>query len=392
MNNTAMSFISYSPNFEDVTLWRALGHLANGIYVDVGPRDPVDESPSRAFHERGWKGLYVTDDAPTFADLSRMRSGDIVIEARIGAGSPVTSKAAALAPGKPLITLDVLLDRFGVEAIHWMRVNLGHGRQDNPFEGWTRSNILPWVIVVGASGTGSTGERYWEVALLAKGYKHACSDAMNHYYVLATHELVRQRIARACLVPPVAPAAVERLARAEREMLELHIKLSHAETQIAMAEERAAKAEVDALSAYAQAQQVAALQRQLHDVYASTSWQVTKPMRWLSRLRRSPRSAIPELGIVARRAGIALVRRAIYLVSTRPALKRLALRVARRFPGLLLRFKSRLKEVVEPAGASQTGTAAPPPSSHTTVLGPRFRALILDELQRLEHPSQQERA
>lgn len=386
-----MSFISYSPNFEDVTLWRALGHLANGTYIDVGARGPVDESPSRAFHERGWKGLHVTDDAPTFANLSRMRSGDVVIAARIGACSPVMDKATA--PAQPMITLDALLDRFGVEVIHWMRVDLGHGRQDNPFEGWTRSDILPWVIVVSASSTGSTDQGSWAGSLLAKGYQHACSDAMNHYYVLATQELVRQRIARPCLAPAVAPAALQRLARAERQMLEMHIKLSQAEAQIAMAEQRAVKAELDALAVLAQAQQVAALQRQLHDVYASTSWQVTKPMRWLSRLRRSPRSALREIGVKARtaggRMGGALVRRAIYFVLTRPALKRLAMGIASHFPGLVFRLKSRIR----PASASPAGVPPPPPPSNpTTVLGPRFRALILDELQRLERPSQQEHA
>ena len=397
IDKTAMSFISYSPNFEDVTLWRALGHLANGTYVDIGTRGPVDESLSRAFHERGWKGLHVTDDAPTFASLSRMRSGDIVIEACIGACPPAMGKAAALAAAQPVITLNAVLDRFGAEAIHWMRVNLGHGRLGNPFESWTHSNILPWVIVVSGEDTGSTGQCSWVPSLLAKGYEHACSDATNHYYVLATHELVKQRIARPCLGPAAAPAAVQRLARAEREILEMHIKLSHAEAHIAMTEERAAKAELDAFLAQERAQQVAVLRQQLHDVYASTSWRVTKPMRWVSRLRRSPRSAIREIGVMARtagrRTGGILVRRAIYFVLTRPALRRLALGAASHFPGLLLRLKSRIKNGVEPASAGPAAVPPLPPlSSHTTVLGPRFRALILDELQRLEHPSQQEHA
>ena len=35
-----MSMISYAQNFEDVMLWRALGHIDNGFYIDVGANDP----------------------------------------------------------------------------------------------------------------------------------------------------------------------------------------------------------------------------------------------------------------------------------------------------------------------------------------------------------------
>ena len=34
-----MSFISYAQNFEDVMLWRALKHVENGFYIDVGANE-----------------------------------------------------------------------------------------------------------------------------------------------------------------------------------------------------------------------------------------------------------------------------------------------------------------------------------------------------------------
>ncbi len=36
-------FISHAQNFEDVILWRALKHVQNGFYIDVGAQDPVIE-------------------------------------------------------------------------------------------------------------------------------------------------------------------------------------------------------------------------------------------------------------------------------------------------------------------------------------------------------------
>jgi hypothetical protein len=84
-----------------------------------------------------------------------------------------------------------------------------------------------------------------------------------------------------------------------------------------------------------------------------------------------------------------LVRRAIGLVVKQPLLRRLALRVALRHPGLLQRFKQQLKDVMLPAEAGMPAVEAPGPSSPATVLGPRFRDLILDELQRPATPAQQ---
>ena len=40
-----MRFISYAQNNEDVLLWRALGHVRDGFYIDVGANDPVHDLP-----------------------------------------------------------------------------------------------------------------------------------------------------------------------------------------------------------------------------------------------------------------------------------------------------------------------------------------------------------
>jgi len=54
-----MTFISYAQNFEDVMLWRALGHVSAGRYIDVGAQDPVVDSVSKAFYEHGWRRIHV---------------------------------------------------------------------------------------------------------------------------------------------------------------------------------------------------------------------------------------------------------------------------------------------------------------------------------------------
>jgi hypothetical protein len=72
-------FVSYSQNFEDVMLWRALRHVPRGLYIDLGAQDPLVDSVSLAFHQRGWTGVHV-EPTPHYARLLRQqRPGDQVI-------------------------------------------------------------------------------------------------------------------------------------------------------------------------------------------------------------------------------------------------------------------------------------------------------------------------
>ena len=83
------NIISYAQNFEDVMLWRALGHIENGFYIDLGAQDPLIDSVSMAFHEHGWRGIHV-EPTPHYAELLRQqRPGDTVIQAAVGNGPAV---------------------------------------------------------------------------------------------------------------------------------------------------------------------------------------------------------------------------------------------------------------------------------------------------------------
>ena len=77
-------FVSYAQNFEDVILWRALQHVERGFYIDIGAWDPVIDSVSLGFYDKGWRGVHVEPVAQYAQKLRAARPDEQVIEAAIG--------------------------------------------------------------------------------------------------------------------------------------------------------------------------------------------------------------------------------------------------------------------------------------------------------------------
>ena len=87
-------FISYAKNLEDVVLWRALGEIEGGTYLDVGATDPVRHSATFALYRQGWRER-VRATEPSFVDvLGDQRPEDVVVAAAAEPASPVPSPVA----------------------------------------------------------------------------------------------------------------------------------------------------------------------------------------------------------------------------------------------------------------------------------------------------------
>jgi len=76
---SAGRFVSHAQFGEDVRLWRALGHIATGRYVDVGAQDPDLDSVTRAFYDRGWSGVNVEPVPAYAARLRERRPRDVTL-------------------------------------------------------------------------------------------------------------------------------------------------------------------------------------------------------------------------------------------------------------------------------------------------------------------------
>jgi FkbM family methyltransferase len=217
-----MSITSYAQNFEDVMLWRALSHIEHGFYIDVGAQDPIIDSVSLVFYERGWHGIHV-EPLPHYADLLRQqRPGDTVIQAAVGngpavlcffeiAGTGISTADASIAAQHrergfdirditvPCITLSSIFDAGAEPEIHWLKIDV-EGFEEHVLASWGSSQARPWIVVVESTLPLTQIETHekWESILIAQGYDPVYFDGLNRYYVSEAH----QELKAAFLTPP----------------------------------------------------------------------------------------------------------------------------------------------------------------------------------------------
>lgn len=70
-------FISYAQNFEDVLLNRILKDQKSGFYIDVGAHHPTNDSVTKSFYDRGWKGINIEPVQEFFKLLEKERPDDL---------------------------------------------------------------------------------------------------------------------------------------------------------------------------------------------------------------------------------------------------------------------------------------------------------------------------
>ncbi|VWX53876.1 FkbM family methyltransferase [Novosphingobium sp. 9U] len=205
------SILSYSQNFEDVLLWRALRHVQNGAYVDIGAQDPVVDSVSKAFYLRGWRGVNV-DPNVTYADALRNdRPEDLVIQAAVGTSQdPITFfciRGTGLSTGialiaeehrqigyevdvttVPVVTLASVLRSVTADDIHWLKIDV-EGMEADVLDSWGECNVRPWILVIEATHPNSQRktEAAWVQKVSVRGYHEVHFDGLSRFFVSDSH-------------------------------------------------------------------------------------------------------------------------------------------------------------------------------------------------------------
>lgn len=216
-----MNFVSYAQNFEDVILWRALRDIGEGSYLDIGAQDPVVDSVSLAFYERGWRGTHV-EPTPYYAQrLREARPDEAVIQAAVTdedgpieifeiAGTGLSTGVTEIASNHeragfegrtiavPAVRLDQLF-KLGDKPPHWMKVDV-EGMEAEVLRSWNESDARPWLLVIESTYPNSQKPTHqdWLSQVLDRGYEEVFFDGLSRYFL---HETQRER-RRAFEAPP----------------------------------------------------------------------------------------------------------------------------------------------------------------------------------------------
>jgi FkbM family methyltransferase len=204
--------ISYAQNFEDVMLWRALGHVEGGRYIDIGAQSPLVDSVSKLFYEQGWRGMHVDASAKYAEELRSARPDEMVVQAAVAAEggmlqffelpgtglSTLFGEVAAqhakldfnvVETNVPAVTLCDLFGLVGEGPVHWLKIDV-EGGEKGVLAGWKDSAVRPWVVVVESTLPMTRKEAYagWEPLLIERGYRFVYFDGLNRFYLASGHE------------------------------------------------------------------------------------------------------------------------------------------------------------------------------------------------------------
>lgn len=335
---TSSSFDSYSQNGEDVVLWRALQHVRQGRYIEVGAYHPHVDSVTMAFYNRGWEGITIEPDPDPTRLHREMRPRDIQVEAAItdsdkGVATLHVVENTGLSTlddqllgvyresdyethDLQVVTrrLDAILDEAGWSGtdIHFMSVDT-EGFERSVLESTNLARWRPWVLVVEATEPNSSRStrHLWNDLVDNAGYLFCLFDGLSCFFVAKEHDDLAPLLSYpACVLDDytsleyrrqaekaeLVPALIEDVARwrtqavrnwgnalAEADQikgLQTDLKALREENEQLRWEVHSAVSECDRLRGH------------IDEMHDSDSWRVTKPMRlvseWLSR-SRSPK-------------------------------------------------------------------------------------------------------
>jgi len=423
-----MSFVSYAQNFEDVMLWRALRHVENGFYIDVGANDPAVDSVTKAFYERGWHGINIEPLPSHHRDLEEERPRDINLQCAAGAVNGeievwecdvrgwATASAGVVAQHTanghsgafhkvPVSQLTDICDHHVSGQIHFLKIDV-EGFEKSVIDGMDFSRFRPWILVIEATRPNSTEEIHdeWEGNVLSAGYVLAYTDGLNRFYVAQEHA----ELLNSLRYPPNvfdgfirseqlnsefrAQQAESRAQQAESRAQQAESRAQQAESRAQQAESRAQQAESRAQQAQSRAQQAETTSNerlaQLHEVYASTSWRGSKPLRAIKRLLAGDFAALGRSTAAVKLEGKRTLRpvlsTSIKYVFKRPALRKVLSPALKAFPSLHQRLLTVAMNTGVVAGGAEQATlrqfVSASISGHPSaqVMTPRARKIYQD--------------
>ncbi len=320
----------------------------------------------------------------------------------------------------PLLTLAEICRAHVHGPVHFLKIDV-EGFEGDVLRGMDFSLCRPWIVVVEAIMPNSRDSNHeqWEALLTGHDYHYVWFDGLNRYYVAAEHAELGQRL-------PLQPNVFDdfiphhldkawrrgeqleqqvehswalaqqhgaRLEEASARNQQIEQDLQHSQQQLQRNQQQLLQRQSQVLQLQAELRQaesqVEQLDTRLHQsaawggemeqrllaVYASTSWRITAPLRFI--MRRGPNSLLN----LAKRAMRAALRRAARWLTARQLLRRALLPLIARSP-LLRNAVHRSLHLLRMGAAPAAGAADVPHQLRELPLSARK---VLDDLRRARH-------
>jgi len=203
--------------YEDYVLSSVLDGIATGTYIDVGANDPIENSVTALFYERGWHGILIEPNPEYLPRYAKLRPRDVALNIGIAnAGGTMTFYKVTDPPGGdgtyaaagmstfdpaiaqerrraglavhesrvPVTTLNQVLEQRPLKDITILSIDV-EGFEKQVLESIDLRRHRPLVMVIEACLPGTEIPSYaaWEGLLLQADYAPAMSDGLNRYYV-----------------------------------------------------------------------------------------------------------------------------------------------------------------------------------------------------------------
>ena len=211
-----MTFFAYGQNFEDVILHRALRHISNGFYIDLGANDPNEDSVTKAFYDAGWSGINLEPMSYFYKKLVAERPRDINLQVAAGkeksqlkfyeipmSGLSTTSHKVAerhieagLNPEEisvEVLPLSWICEKYAAtREIHFLKIDV-EGAEKEALLGVDLEKFRPWIIVIEATLPNTSSENFqdWEYILFGAQYSLCYRDGLNRFYLADEHSELR---------------------------------------------------------------------------------------------------------------------------------------------------------------------------------------------------------
>jgi FkbM family methyltransferase len=305
--------VSYAQNGEDVVLWRALGHVEEGVYVDVGAYDPVHDSVTKLFYDRGWRGLDVEPVVHYAEALREARPRDVVaaiavtcedhgsvtLHEVVGTGlSTLHTSIADEAAGRGFATRDVTVptrtlrslvdEHLRDQDVHFCKID-AEGAEAEVIASADLEVWRPWVLVIEATHPNTPEPTFmkWQDGVLAAGYRLCLFDGLSRFYVSEERasELEEKLSYPACLLDDYVHVSSVRLRNELQDLQRTHHdgreRMEALEREVEDLRHdlvRWRRAAVDSWAG-AVATHGGAAQAELDAMRQTVSWRVTRPLR-----------------------------------------------------------------------------------------------------------------